>query len=222
MSSTLTDRLFAAGLGALDLAGVYLGDRLGLYRALAEAGPATPSELAARAGIDERYAREWLEQQAVTGILEHRPATAGDERRFALPDRHRAALVEAENLEGIAPLARMIAAAMARLPELVEVYRSGHGIGWERYGVDMREGQASFNRPAFMNLLGSAWLPAIPDIDARLRRTPPAVLVDVACGEGWSTIALAKAYPQARIIGVDLDAPSIEADRRNAVEAGVT
>ncbi len=218
---TLTDRLFSAALGTLDLAGVYLGDRLGLYRALVDAGAATATELAERAGIDGRYAREWLEQQAVTGILEAGTTTADGETRFLLPERHRAALVEPESLDGIAPLMRMVAAAVARLPELAEAYRSGAGIGWERYGADMREGQASFNRPAFTHLLGREWLPSIPDIDARLRAAPPATLVDVGCGEGWSTIALAKAYPQARVIGVDLDGPSIEAASRHATEAGV-
>jgi SAM-dependent methyltransferase len=216
---SLTDRLFSSALGALDLAGVYLGDRLGLYRALTDGGPATAAELAARAAIDERYAREWLEQQAVTGILE--ADAAGDHVRFSLPEAHRAALVEPENLDGIAPLARMVVAAIGRLPELAEAYRSGEGIGWERYGADMREGQASFNRPAFTHLLASEWLSSITDVDARLRATPPALLVDVACGEGWSTIALARAYPDARVIGVDIDGPSIEAARRHAAEQGV-
>lgn len=218
---TLTERLFSAAVGTLDLAGVYLGDRLGLYGALADGGPMTPAELAARARIDERYAREWLEQQAVTGILEVAGTGPEAETRFALPERHRSALVEPDSLDGIAPLTRMVAAAVARLPELVEVYRSGAGIGWEKYGADMREGQASFNRPAFTHLLGAEWLPSIPEIDARLRAMPPATLVDVACGEGWSTIALAKAYPDARVIGMDLDGPSIEAARRHAAEAGV-
>jgi SAM-dependent methyltransferase len=216
---TLTDRLFSSALGALDLAGVYLGDRLGLYHALTDGGPATAAELATRAAIDERYVREWLEQQAVTGILE--AEATGDHVRFSLPEAHRAALVEPENLDGIAPLARMVAAAIGRLPQLAEAYRTGEGIGWERYGADMREGQASFNRPAFTHLLASEWVASITDVDARLRATPPALLVDVACGEGWSTIALAKAYPDARVIGVDLDGPSIEAARRHAAEQGV-
>jgi ubiquinone/menaquinone biosynthesis C-methylase UbiE len=219
-AASLTERLFASAVGALDLAGVYLGDRLGLYTALTEGGAATAPELAARAGIDARYAREWLEQQAVTGILE--AETVDGDTRFTLPEAHRAALAEPENLDGIAPLTRMVAAAIGRLPELVDAYRTGEGVGWERYGADMREGQASFNRPAFTHLLASEWLGSIPDIDARLRSTPPAVLLDVACGEGWSTIALAKAYPEAKVIGVDLDAPSIEAARRHAAEQGVS
>lgn len=212
----LSERLFGATLGAFDLAGVYLGDRLGYYRSLASAGPATPEMLAERTGTDARYTREWLEQQAVSGLLAVEP-----DGTFALPDGHAAVLVEPESLALMAPLARMVAAAFGRLPELVEAYRSGHGVGWDRYGPDMREGQAAFNRPAFTNLLGSEWLPAIADVDARLRARPPARVADIGCGEGWSTIAMARAYPDARLVGIDLDAPSITAAREHARQAGV-
>jgi SAM-dependent methyltransferase len=120
----------------------------------------------------------------------------------------------------MAPMARVVTAAYGQLPRLVDAYRSGAGVGWESYGVDMREGQASFNRPAFTHLLGGEWLPAIVDVDARLRADPPARVADIACGEGWSTIGLARAYPSARVVGLDLDAPSIDAARRHAADAG--
>ena len=220
-SPTLTERLFNAALGTFDVAGVYLGDRLGLYRVLADEGPASPAELAKRAQIDARYAREWLEQQAVTGILDVESTLPDGERRYMLPDHNRSALVEPESLDGIAPLARMLTAALGRLPEVADAFRSGDGVGWERYGVDMREGQARFNRPACHHLLGREWLPAVPEIDRRLRE-PGATIVDVACGEGWSTMAIARAYPAARVIGIDLDGPSIEAARRHSsAEEGV-
>ena len=215
-TEALADRLFAAAIGTFDLAGVYLGDRLGLYRSLVAAGPATDSELASRTGTDTRYIREWLEQQAVAGILE------GDEtHRFSLPDEHALVLVGDESPTLMAPLARMVAAAVGRLPDLVTAYRSGDGIGWDEYGADMREGQAAFNRPAFTHLLGREWLPAIDDLHTRLRADPPARFADVGCGEGWSTIAIARAYPHAKVVGIDLDAPSIEAAVRNAREAGL-
>ena len=216
-ADALTERIFTAAIGTFDLAGVYLGDRLGLYRSLDADGPATPEELAARTGIDPRYAREWLEQQAVGGML-----VVDDGRRFSLPTAHAAVLVDPESLNLMAPLSRMVVAAIGRLPELVGAYQSGGGIGWEAYGPDMREGQSAFNRPAFTHLLGREWLPAIVDLDDRLRADPPARVADVGCGEGWSTIAIARAYPKARVVGIDLDGPSVDAARKHALQAGLS
>ena len=215
-ADALTERLFSAAVASFDLAGVYLGDRLGWYASLDADGPATPEELAGRTGSDARYAREWLEQQATSAIL-----AVDDDGRFRLPAGHRPVLVDPTSLNHIAPLARRMAAAIGQLPALVTAYRSGAGIGWEAYGDDMREGQAGMNRPAFTHQLGREWLPAIEDVHTRLQADPPARVLDVACGEGWSTIALAGAYPNARVLGVDLDAPSIEAARRHAAEAGI-
>ncbi len=213
-TQALTERLFSAAVGSFDLAGVYLGHRLGWYASLDADGPATPDELAARTATDARYAREWLEQQAVSGIL------AVDGGRFSMPEGHAAVLADPLDLNHMAPLARMVAAAFGQLPDLVEAYRTGAGVGWDSYGADMREGQAAFNRPALTHLLGGEWLPAVTDVHHRLR-AGGARMADIGCGEGWSTIALATAYPRARFVGVDLDAPSIQAARRHAVEAGV-
>jgi SAM-dependent methyltransferase len=215
-ADALAERLFSAAVASFDLAGVYLGDRLGWYRSLSADGPAAADELAARTGTDARYAREWLEQQAVGGILD-----VDDEGRFSLPLAHAEVLVEPESLSLMAPISRMVAAAFGRLPALADAYRTGEGIGWESYGVDMREGQAAFNRPAFTHLLGATWLPAVVDLHARLQADPAARVADIACGEGWSTIAMARAYPRARFVGIDLDGPSIEAARRNADASGV-
>ena len=214
-TDALTERLFSAAIASFDLAGVYIGHRLGWYASLDADGPATPDELADRTGTDARYAREWLEQQAVSGIL-----AAEDGSRFSMPAGHAAVLVDPVDLNHMAPLARMVAAAIGRLPDVVEAYRTGAGVGWESYGADMREGQAAFNRPAFTHLLGSEWVRSVADVDARLR-AGGALMADIGCGEGWSTVALATAYPNARFVGVDLDAPSLEAARRHAVEAGV-
>ena len=215
-ADALVERLFTAALGTFDLAGVYLGDRLGWYRSLADDGPATPDELADRTGTDARYAREWLEQQAVGGILE----VDGD-HRFSLSEAHASVLVDPESITLMAPLARMTTAAIGQLPRLVDAYRSGAGIPWEAYGADMREGQASFNRPALTHLLGREWLPAVSDVHERLEADPPARVADIGCGEGWSTLAVARAYPRTRVVGIDLDAPSIEAARRHAADAGM-
>ncbi|MGH2418861.1 MAG: methyltransferase domain-containing protein [Candidatus Limnocylindria bacterium] len=217
-ADALAERLFSATVASFDLAGVYLGDRLGLYRSLDADGPATPDELAERTGTDARYVREWLEQQAVSGILD---VDVDVDHRFSLSKEHAAVLVDDESLDLMAPVTRMVAAAFGRLPALVDAYRSGDGVGWEAYGADMREGQAAFNRPAFTHLLGGSWMPAIEDVHARLVADPPARIADVGCGEGWSTIALARAYPRALVVGIDLDAPSIDSARRNAADAGL-
>jgi 2-polyprenyl-3-methyl-5-hydroxy-6-metoxy-1,4-benzoquinol methylase len=218
----LVGRLFQSVLGAMDLFNVYLGDRLGLYRALADGGPATSADLAARAGIAERYAREWLEQQAVTGILvvddADREATA---RQYGLPDGHDEVLLDQDSLNYLAYVGRFMASIGRVTPAVLEAFRTGGGVAWEAFGTDAREGQAAQNRPIFLSLLGSAWLPALPDVHARLRAEPAARVADIACGAGWSSIALAKAYPSARVDGFDLDSPSIELARVNAAEHGV-
>jgi 2-polyprenyl-3-methyl-5-hydroxy-6-metoxy-1,4-benzoquinol methylase len=212
----LAGRLFEAMLGAMDLLAIHLGDRLGCYRLLAEGGALTSAELAERAGADERYLREWLEQQAVTGIL---TADDGAPRRFRLSPGHAEVLTDPDNLASMIPAARFLAGIAGVLPDLVAAYRTGDGIPYPRYGVDGREGQAGMTRPLFHNLLGREWLPAMPDIDARLRAG--AAVADIGCGAGWSSIAMARAYPNARVDGFDLDDASIELARRNACEAGV-
>ena len=136
----LVGRLFEATLGMMDVISVYLGDRLGLYRALRNGGPATSAELATRAGIDERYAREWLEQQAVTDILEVDDATApADRRRFSLPEAFVEPLLDLDSPYSIAPMARSMVASAKVLPELLEAYRTGGGVDWSAFGPDMIE-----------------------------------------------------------------------------------
>jgi hypothetical protein len=135
----LAGRLFEAMLGAMDLLAIHLGDRLGCYRLLAEGGALTSAELAERAGADERYLREWLEQQAVTGIL---TADDGAPRRFRLSPGHAEVLTDPDNLASMIPAARFLAGIAGVLPDLVAAYRTGDGIPYPRYGVDGREGRA--------------------------------------------------------------------------------
>ncbi|GIH95820.1 class I SAM-dependent methyltransferase [Planobispora siamensis] len=209
------DRLFRAALGTIEILSIHLGDRLGWYRALAAHGPATAAELSARAGGHERYAREWLEQQGAAGIL-----TIGADGRFTLPAGAAEVLTDESSLAYLAPLARMLAGAAVHTPALLEAYRGGGGVGWATFGTDVRESQADMNRPWFETALTPA-LAGVTDLDAVLRR-PGARLADVGCGGGWSAIALARAYPQALVEGVDVDAPSIELAERNAKAAGLS
>ena len=219
-ADALVERLFNATLGALELFSVHLGWRLGLYAALAAGGPATTSQLAKRANIDERYAREWLEQQAAAGILTVDDATAAaHDRTYSLPDAHRDVLVDSESLNHVAPFAGLVAGIGDALSDVVDAYRNGEGVPYARYGAALRDGQGAINRPAYRHQL-AGWIAAMPDVDARLREAGSRV-VDLGCGQGWSTIALARAYPAAEVTGVDSDAASISDAQANAAEAGV-
>jgi 2-polyprenyl-3-methyl-5-hydroxy-6-metoxy-1,4-benzoquinol methylase len=218
-SPTLTteafaERLFTAALNTAEVMSVYLGDRLGWYRALADGGPATAAELTGRAGGADRYAEEWLEQQAASGIL-----TVTEDGRFALHPSAAEVLTDPDSLSYLAPLARMLCAAGMQLPALVEAYRTGGGVGWAKYGTDMRESQADMNRPWFEHALPGA-LESVADLHALLGR-PGARIADVGCGGGWSSLALARAYPESTVDGFDLDPPSIELARANAADAGL-
>src|ERR671937_225262 len=193
----LVERLFMSAVGAFDLFSVYLGDKLGLYRALAEKGPLTPPELAEAAGVDERYAREWLEQQAASDLIE--VDGGGAERRFRLPEGHDEALLDASSLNYIAPMARAMAASVRPLDSLLAAFRTGDGVPYADYGDDLHEGQAAFTRPLFEQLLGKEWLASVPEIHDRLLADPPARVADVACGQGGSSIEIARAYPKVQV-----------------------
>ncbi|WP_265522981.1 class I SAM-dependent methyltransferase [Oerskovia flava] len=230
-AEAFAERLFASTLGAFEILSVYLGDRLGWYRALAGAGPLTSAELAASTATQERYAREWLEQQATSGLLVVAPGDPTDGappggpegphlRRFALPAAHAEVLTDEHSLSYVAPLSRFVAAAGPQLEHLLESYRHGGGVSWEQLGEDAREAQAAVNRPWFERELAPA-LAGVPQVHDVLSR-PGARVLDVGCGLGWSTLALAQAYPEASLHGVDVDTPSIAAARTNARDAGLT
>jgi 2-polyprenyl-3-methyl-5-hydroxy-6-metoxy-1,4-benzoquinol methylase len=196
-------------MAALELYSLYLGERLGLYRALAD-GPATSSELAARTGTAERYCREWLEHQTVSGFLVTEDAAAPAEaRRYAVPPDHLSVLVDEESLEYAAYKGVDIVRAGRPLPDLVEAFRTGGApppLPWAP------EGRAEFNRARYLNLLGNQWLPSIPDLHARFSKDPAARVADIACGTGWSNI---------QVDGFDLDEDAIDSARSNALTRGV-
>ncbi len=218
----LAERLFGATLATMDLFAVYLGDRLGYYCSLLEHGPATSEELAARTGTAERYAREWLEHQAVTGILAVEDAEAAPtKRRYRLPDGYEAVLADPDSLSAMAPVAQIMVGCVKPLPAILDAFRTGGGVPYEDYGADLAEGQAGTTFPQFRHLLAQEWIPAMPDVLARLQTDPPARVADIGMGLGWSSIALAQAFPSIRVDGFDLDAASVDAARLNASEAGV-
>jgi SAM-dependent methyltransferase len=218
-SNPLAERLFQSAVATLDLLTVYLGDQLGLYRALFESGPATSTELAERTGTFERYVREWLEQQAVTRILDvDDPSADPLDRRYHVPPGHVEVLVDEDNLNYEAHKGVDLVRAARPLPTLVEAFRTGAGLPplpWEP------DGRAEFNRARFVNLLGREWLPAIRVVHERLSSEPPARVADLGCGTGWSSIAMARAYPKIQVDGFDLDEAAIGQAGKNASSAGV-
>ncbi len=215
----LVERLFGATVGAFDLVGVYVGAKLGLYRVLAEGGALTSAELARAAMINERYAREWLEQQASTRILE--AERVGDEWRFALPAAHEEPLLDEDSLNFVAPFAQFLLGCVRPIDSLLDAYRAGGGVPYGEYGADLYQAQAAFTRPMFVQLLAQEWLPALSDVDARLRADPPARVADLACGGGVSSVAIAKGYPKVMVDGIDLDAPSVEQAHAYLAGSGV-
>jgi hypothetical protein len=220
--SALVDRIFKATIESLELLHVYVGDRLGLYRVLAKEEPMSPSDLARAGGIQERYAREWLEQQAVAGMLDvESPAAEATERRYRLPAGHAEVLDDSDSLNYLAPLALGVAGIAGTLPAILEAFRTGGGVPYDAYGADIRGCIARLNRPMFLNQLGQEWFPSIPDVHGRLQAEPAALVADVGCGTGWSSLAIARAYPLVRVDGLDLDEASITEAHKNAAESGL-
>ena len=219
-AEAFAEDVFAAVLGAQRIQAIELGDRLGWYRALAEAGPLTAGELAARTASNQRYAREWLEHQAACGYLTvDDVAAAPGERRFTLPAAHAAVLADPDSTVFMTPIARFVGGSGRFIDRIADAYRTGGGLSWADLGDDARQAQASANRPLFLHRLGQELLPAAPELHARLQRA--ARIADVGCGFGWSSIGLARAYPGAAVDGYDIDEPSIAAARGLAADAGV-
>ena len=215
----VAERLFGSLLGTVEIMSVYLGDRLGWYRSLAGDGPASAVELARRTDTQVRYAREWLEQQSVVGLLAVESDGAPDDRRFAIPTSTAEVMTDETSLAYLAPLGRMFGAVGPALPRLLEVYRNGGGVSWDDLGDDVRESQADANRPWYEKQLGPALagVPAVHDVLA----IPGCRVLDVGCGGGWSSISLARAYPSAVVLGVDIDQASVDLAVANARDAGV-
>src|SRR5690606_11468448 len=177
----------------------------------------TSAQLATATTTDARYTREWLEQQATSGLLDVN--VNSPEPVFSLPAAHRPVLTDVTNSNYLAPLARMLVTAGEKMVPLLDAYRIGGVVGWDSYGPGMRESQADMNRPFFLNELAGVFSGL--ERAHGLLAAAGAHAADVGCGVGWSTIALAHAYPGLTLHGYDIDAPAIETARQNAKDAGV-
>jgi len=199
----------------LNAALVVMGDKLGLYRALAGAGPLTAVELARRTGISERYVREWLNAQAAGGYVEYDPAAGA----YALAPEQTVALTDDTSPAFLPGFFQIALGAVIDSPRITEAARSGEGVGWHEHNHDVFDGCERFFRPGYNASLVPAWLPALDGVVEKL--DAGAKVADIGCGHGSSTILMAQAFPSSRFVGSDYHDGSIETARSRAREAGV-
>ena len=201
--------------GALTAAQVVIGDKLGLYRAMANAGPMTPAELARRTNTNERSVREWLAAQAASGYLTY----DREGGRYTLPDEHAAALADEESPACVLGGFQGMSAAIRSTAKVVAAFRTGAGLGWHEHDPELFIGTERFFRPGYNANLVSSWIPALEGVVDKLERG--AEVADVGCGHGSSTIIMAKAFPRSKFTGFDYHPPSIEAAQQRAEAAGM-
>jgi len=194
---------------------VFTGDKLGLYKAMANTGPLTSAELAKRTKTAERYVREWLRNQAAGGCVTYDAATD----TYMLPPEHAVALADESSPAFIAGGFSTIMAAARAQPKIFEAFKTGKGVGWQEHDPVLFEAAERFFRPLYNGALVSSWIPALDGVDGKLRAGAKAA--DVGCGHGSSTVILAKAYPKSTFYGFDYHKPSIEIASQRAAEAGV-
>ena len=207
---------FVGDLGAaLTAPLVLIGDKLGLYKAMADSEPVTPAQLAERTDCRERYIREWLCQQAASGYVEYDAATG----TFRLPPEQAMALADEDSPAFIPGAFQLLAATIKDEPQITERFRSGEGFGWHEHHHDLFEGTERFFRPGYLANLREAWLPALEGVVEKLSKG--AHVADIGCGHGASTILMATAFPASTFVGSDYHEGSIEAARGAAERAGV-
>jgi SAM-dependent methyltransferase len=194
---------------------VFTGDRLGLYRAMAKAGPLSSDELAKQTGTDERYIREWLRNQAAGGYVAYDAASD----KYLLPPEQAVALTDEDSPAFVAGVFSSIIATARAQPKIAEAFKTGKGVGWHEHDPILFEGTERFFRPLYNGALVGSWIPALDGVEAKLRAGAKGA--DVGCGYGSSTVILAQAFPKSTFYGFDYHKPSIEVARQRAAAAGV-
>ena len=196
-------------------ASVLLGDRLGLYKGMADGAPVTSSELAKKTGLHERYVREWLSGQAASGYIDFHP----EKNAFSLSPEQAMAFAEEGSPAFFAGAFDVVQATYLDEPKVAEAFRTGKGVGWHEHSKCLFSGTERFFRPGYNTNLVSSWIPALHGVEEKLKAGTK--VADVGCGHGASTILMAQAYPNSEFFGYDYHAPSIERAKLLAKEAGV-
>ncbi len=212
----LAERILHETVSGMSCLNLYLGHKLNLFQSLVESGPITPAELSTKTKYSERYLREWLECMTVLGYIEYNPAT----NKFTIPQEQAVVLCERDNSAYALPFVYNIPALASVMDKLIEGFRTGEGIPYSTYGQDLIFAQGEGNRPTFVNDIGR-WVSSMPDIESRLKLSGGYIL-EVGCGDGWASLALAKLFPLAKIDAIDPDSTSIDNARKNIQQAGLS
>ncbi|HYV17505.1 MAG TPA: methyltransferase domain-containing protein [Verrucomicrobiae bacterium] len=207
---------FVGDLGAgMHAALAVMGDRLGLYKAMAAAGPQTSSELAKKTGTSERYLREWLNAMAAGGYVSY----DGAGNKYFLNDEQAFTLADETSPAYLPGAFQVISAVFASAPKIADAFKSGSGVGWHEHHPDLFVGTERFFRPNYAANLVTNWIPALEGIEAKLKKGGK--IADVGCGHGSSSILMAQAYPNSEVVGFDYHPASIETAKERARGAGV-
>jgi SAM-dependent methyltransferase len=211
----LLERAMGDATAAWVMGAVYIGDRLGLFKAMTGAGPLEAGQLAAKTGFDVRYVAEWLRSMATSGYVDHHPATG----TFELPPEHAAVLVDEDSPMFIAGLCEGVVPDILMIPRVMQSFRTGKGIPYGDYPAETFDSIERGTRPDYLHLFAQQWLPAVPGVPEKLHAGGRAA--DLGSGAGLASIAIAKAFPKAVAVGFEPYAPSVARARQNAKAAGV-
>ena len=198
---------------ALNAALILIGEKLGLYKAMAGVGPMTSAELASKTNTDERYVREWLSAQAAGGFVTYDAAT----KKFTLPNEQAFALAMEDSPAYMPGAFHIVSAIIKDEPKLTEAFRTGDGVGWDEHDAALFLGTERFFRPNYAANLVNSWIPSLDGVEGKLKQG--ARVADIGCGHGASTILMAQAYPNSHFVGFDYHGPSIGYARRSAAKS---
>ena len=211
----LAERIINETNSALSCLTLYLGHKLDLFNSLKKVGPVTSSGLAAKTNYSERYLREWLECMTVNGYIEYDPST----NKFSLSEEHATVFCDRENSAYTVPFVYWIPSLSSVIDKLIEAFKTGRGISYSSYGIDLLFAQGEGNRPMFVNDI-ARWISSMPDIEKKLKLEGGRVL-EVGCGDGWASISLAKYFPLIKIDAIDMDSSSISNASKNVKDQGL-